>query len=155
MEWLNNGPTKTIIQPMLLFSWLARNFAKRKDWSFCFVFFFLLLPALCLQTTCRALLLGRGPHLPCSPGTSTSLDKHFIGFDACLRALMYLKCSLRSAECSCGLVPFPPGSSLLRHCWLYQYLLILFDILCVCVCSSSKEDLLKSSDFLPMCCVKY
>lgn len=26
---------------------------------------------------------------------------------------------------------------------------------CVCVCSSSKEDLLKSSDFLPMCCVKY
>lgn len=57
--------------------------------------FFFLPPALCVQTTCRALLLGRGPHLPCSPGTSTSLDKHFIGFDACLRALLYLKCFLK------------------------------------------------------------
>ena len=31
------------------------------------------------------------PHLPCSPGKYTSLCKHIISFDVCLRALMYLK----------------------------------------------------------------
>ena len=73
------------------------------------------------------------PHLPGSPGKYTSLCKHIISFDVCLRALMHLKAFFKVHRhfpwaFSVGFSHFPIGSSLLGHCWLPQYLLTLFGL---------------------------
>lgn len=102
----------------------------------CFFFFFSS-PSPLPQTTCRGLLLGRGSHLPCSPGASTSLEKHFIGFDVCLRALMCLKGFLKV---SCHLLwvllrafSISPRFITLETLLAASIFIILFDILRVCV----------------------
>ena len=114
-----------------------------------------LLPSPLPQNHMQRLPAWPTPHLPCSPGKYTSLYKHFISFDVCLRALMCLKGFFKVRwylpwVLSVGFFHFPPGSSLgtllatsifINAVWhILQYLLTL------CMRSISERDLSRSSE---------
>lgn len=138
MEGLNSSSTRTIVQSMLLFSWLdlPETLPERKIVRLCFVLFFSPpsplpqnqseLSSLVSDLIDPALLANT--HL----FTNTSVVLMFASERQCIWKV-YLTFTAISPECSRGLFPFSQGSSLLGHCWLHQCLLTLFAILCVCI----------------------